>query len=181
MELNPFSYEFHEDPYPTYRWLRDHAPIYRNEGLDFWALSRFRDVVSASLDWQTYSSAEGTMVERMDPTSFQAMPMMIFLDPPAHDRLRKLVSRAFTPRRVADLEPFIRSTACRLLDILAARGGGDFVRDFSTLLPMEVIFTMLGVPTADRRQLRHWMDVSLERDPDSPAFPARSVEAMMNL
>src|SRR6185295_17560994 len=99
MQLNPFSYDFHEDPYPTYRWLRENAPLYRNESLDFWALSRFRDVLAASLDWQTYSSAEGTMVERMDPASFQAMPLMIFLDPPGHDRLRKLVSRAFTPRR----------------------------------------------------------------------------------
>ena len=59
MELNPFSWEFHEDPYPTYRWLRDHAPLYRNEALDFWALSRYRDVMAASHDWQTYSSAEG--------------------------------------------------------------------------------------------------------------------------
>ena len=85
--------------------------------------------------------------------------MMIFMDPPRHDRLRKLVSRAFTPRRVAALEPFVRDRAARLLDPLAARGGGDFVADFSTPLPMDVIFTLLGVPEADRRQLREWIDV----------------------
>src|SRR5262249_55742802 len=110
MELNPFAHEFHEDPYPTYRWLRDHAPLYRNEALDFFALSRFRDVLAASYDWETYSSAEGTTVERLDARMFDATPMMIFLDPPPHDRLRKLVSRAFTPRRVAELEAFARAT-----------------------------------------------------------------------
>ena len=63
MELNPFSYEFHEDPYPTYRWLRDHAPLYRNERMGFWALSRFADVMAAFIDWQTYSSAQGVLLE----------------------------------------------------------------------------------------------------------------------
>jgi cytochrome P450 len=180
MELNPFAYEFHDDPYPTYRWLREHAPLYRNEALGFHALSRFKDVVAASADWQTYSSAEGTLVERMDPALFEATPMMIFTDPPRHDRLRKLVNRAFTPRRVADLESFIYATAARLLDRLAERGGGDFVKEFSALLPMDVIFSMLGVPQNDRRQLRAWMDVSLERDHDTPAIPARAIEGMLN-
>jgi cytochrome P450 len=180
VELNPFAYEFHEDPYPTYRWLREHAPLYRNDALDFWALSRFRDVLAALLDWQTYSSAEGTVLERLDPRYLDMTPMMIFLDPPRHDRLRKLVSRAFTPRRVAALEPFIRATAVRLLEPLARHGGGDFVKDFSTPLPMEVIFTLLGVPDADRVQLREWTDQALDRDPDTPALPARAVAAMMS-
>lgn len=181
MDLNPFSYAFHEDPYPTYRWLRDHAPLYRNEGLGFWALSRYRDVLAASYDWQTYSSAEGTTVERWDPAMFEHMPMMIFLDPPRHDRLRKLVSRVFTQRRVADLEPSIRATAVRLLEPLHRRGGGDFVRELSAPLPMEVIFTMLGVPEGGRRELRTWMDRSLERDPDSAVIPPRATEAMASL
>lgn len=180
MELNPFSHEFHENPYPLYRRLRDEAPLYRNDELDFYALTRFADVVAASHDWQTYSSAEGTLVERMDPRMFEIMPMMIFLDPPRHDRLRKLVSRAFTPRRVADLEPFVRDTARRLLDDLAARGGGEFVADFAAPLPMNVIFTLLGVPAADRQQLRHWMDTALERDRDTPVVPPRAIEAMAN-
>ncbi|MGH7820785.1 MAG: cytochrome P450, partial [Candidatus Binatia bacterium] len=110
-----------------------------------------------------------------------ATPMMIFLDPPRHDRLRKLVSRAFTPRRVASLEPSIRATAVRLLEPLVERGGGDFVKDFSAILPAEVIFTLLGVPGADRTQAREWMDQALDRDPDSPAIPSRALEAMMKL
>jgi len=179
MELNPFSYEFHEDPYPTYAWLREHAPIYRNETLDFWALSRFRDVMAALLDWQTYSSVGALVLERLDPKYLEAAPMMILEDPPRHDRLRALVSRAFTPRRVASLEPFVRQLSAKLLDPLVERGGGDFVKDFSNLLPMEVIFTLLGVPEADRRQLREWIDVALDRDPDSPAIPPRAVSASM--
>src|SRR5215831_4311630 len=180
VELNPFSYGFHEDPYPTYRWLRDREPLYRNDRLDFWALSRFADVMAASVDWQTYSSAEGTTLERFDPKYLEMTPMMLFLDPPRHDRLRKLVSRVFTPRRVAELERFVREIAVRLLEPLVAAGGGDFVKDFSTPLPMEVIFALLGVPDDDRRQIREWTDVALARDPDSPDPPPRAVEAMMN-
>ena len=180
MELNPFSYEFHEDPYPTYRWLRDREPLYRNDRLGFWALSRFADVMTAFVDWETYSSAEGIILERLDPKYLEMTPMMIFLDPPRHDRLRRLVSRVFTPRRVAALEPFVRDSTVRLLAPLAAAGGGDFVRDFSNPLPMDVIFTLLGVPESDREQIREWTDVALSRDPDSPDPPARAIEAMMN-
>src|SRR5262245_21718101 len=181
LELNPFAHEFHENPYPTYRRLRDEAPLYRNDALGFWALSRYRDVLSASLEWETYSSAEGTTLERMDPAYFEARPMIIFLDPPRHDRLRRLVSRAFTPRRVAELEPFVRATVGRLLDQVAREGGGDLVRDVSMPLPMEVIFTLLGVPEGDRRQVREWMDVSLERDRDTPAIPERAMIAMASM
>lgn len=179
MDLNPFSHEFHEDPYPTYRWLRDNAPLYRNEQFDFWALSRFRDVVEASYDWQTYSSAQGTTIERVDGALFGDRPMMIFTDPPRHDRLRKLVNRVFTPRRMAELEPFARRTVIRLLEPLVAQGGGDFVMELSALLPMEMIFTMLGVPEPDRLGMRHHMDASLDRDRDTGNIPQHAIEAMI--
>src|SRR5215475_10158546 len=179
VELNPFSYDFHENPYPIYRWLRDNAPLYRNDHLEFWALSRFADVMAAFVDWATYSSAEGVLLERLDPKHIEMTPMILFLDPPQHDRLRKLVSRVFTPRRVAELEPFVREIAVRLLEPLVVAGGGDFVKDFSTPLPMEVIFALLGVPDEDRHQIREWTDVALARDPDSPDLPPRAIEAMM--
>jgi len=181
MELNPFARDFQADPYPTYRWLREHAPLYRNEALDFWALSRFRDVQAALADWATYSSAEGVQLERLDPEMSKLIPIMIHMDPPRHDRLRKLVSKAFTPRRVAELEPFVRQIAERLLEPLVARGGGDFVSEFSAPLPMDVIFTLLHVPEGDRPHLRHLMDLTLERDADSPALPSRALEAMLEL
>jgi cytochrome P450 len=177
MELNPFAWEFHDDPYPTYRWLRDHAPIYRNQAMDFWAVSRFRDVMGAFVDWQTYSSVGGLVLEKLDPIFLEMAPIMILMDPPRHDRLRKLVSRAFTPRRVAELEPLVRRLAREMLDPLAERGGGDFVEEFSTPLPMDVIFTLLGVPQPDRRQVRELIDVSLSRDPGTDAIPQRAKEA----
>ena len=177
-ELNPFSYAFHEDPYPTYRWLRDEQPVYRNDQLDFWALSRYHDVVEASRDWATYSSAEGTTLERLDPRLGEHLPMMIFLDPPQQTRLRALVSKVFTPRRVAALEPFIRERTLHYLTPLVAAGGGDFVKEFSALLPMDVIFTLLGVPSEERNRLRELIDASLHRDPDTPAIPASAAEAM---
>jgi cytochrome P450 len=180
MELNPFSYEFHADPHPIYRALRDEAPLYRNDRMGFWALSRFADVLAAFVDWQTYSSAEGILLERLDPKALEVTPMMIFMDPPRHGRLRKLVSRAFTARRIASLEPFVRATAVGMLDGLAERGGGDFVGEFTAPFPTEVIFTLIGVPQADRPQLREWTDQALDRDPDTPELPPRAIEASMN-
>jgi cytochrome P450 len=108
------------------------------------------------------------------------LPMMIFMDPPEHDVQRKLVSRAFTPRAISDLEPFVRATAARLLDALGDKGGGDFVQEFSAILPMNVIMELLGVPEADRDQVRHWMDDSLDRIEEPPYIPQHAIDAMGN-
>ncbi len=181
MELDPYSYAFHEDPYPTYGWLRDEAPLYHNERLGFYALSRFRDVARASLDHATYSSAHGTLVEDIDPRLLEASPMMIFMDPPRQSRLRKLVSRAFTPHAITRLEPSIRTLATRLLGAIRSRGGCDFVREFAAVLPMEVISTLLGVPDTDRTLVRGFTDDSLQRDPDTPVLPQRALEAHVQM
>ena len=177
MEMNPFSHEFHADPYPVYRWLRDHAPVYRNP--DGWyALSRYDDVLAASQQPLCFSSAKGTSLELIDSAAM--LPMIIFMDPPQHDRQRKLVSRVFTPRAISDLEPFVRATAVRLLDALDEAGGGDFVQEFSAILPMNVIMELLGVPEADRNQVRLWMDASLERIEEPPYIPQHAIDAMGN-
>ena len=176
MELDPFSHEFHDDPYPVYRWLRDNAPCYRNEKVGFYALSRYADVVEASQQPLLYSSAEGTTIEPIDTQSI--LPMMIFMDPPAHDVQRKLVSRAFTPRAIAELEPFVRATAIECLEPLREKAGGDFVEEFSAILPMNVIMELLGVPREDRNQLRHWMDATLDRLEEPPYVPDHATEAM---
>jgi cytochrome P450 len=176
MELDPFSHDFHDDPYPTYRWLRDNAPCYRNEELGFFALSRYADVLEASQQPLLYSSADGTMVERLDTRAM--LPMMIFMDPPDHDVQRKLVSRAFTPRAIAELEPFVRKTAIDCLEPLLEQGGGDFVEEFSAIMPMNVIMELLGVPAADRNSLRHWMDATLDRLEEPPYIPDHALVAM---
>jgi cytochrome P450 len=160
----------------VYRWLRDNEPCYRNERLGFFALSRYPDVLEASQQPLLYSSAEGTMVETLDTRAM--LPMMIFMDPPSHDVQRKLVSRAFTPRAIAELEPFVRATAIECLEPLVEQDGGDFVEEFSAILPMNVIMELLGVPTADRNTLRHLMDATLDRLEGPPYIPDHALEAM---
>ena len=103
-EYDPFSYELDENPYPIYRWMRDHAPVYHNPRLDFYALTRFDDVHRALVDSETYSSRWGTSLEFMDGPK-QGSGLMIWMDPPEHNRYRAMVSKAFTPRAVAALEP----------------------------------------------------------------------------
>ena len=176
VELNPFSREFQEDPYPVYRWLRDEAPCYHNAEIGFYALSRYGDVVEASQQPQVFSSVEGTTVERINTRGM--LPMMIHMDPPEHDVNRRLVSRAFTPRSVAALEPFVRETAQAYLAPLADAGGGDFVEQFSALLPMDVIMELIGVPRPDRNDLRRKMDTALERSEEPPYITDDAILAM---
>ncbi|NNL67337.1 MAG: cytochrome P450 [Myxococcales bacterium] len=174
MEYDPYSYAIDEDPYPTYRWLRDEAPAYYNERLDFWALSRFADCERALIDWETFSSAQGTVLELMGSSEMTGT-MIIFMDPPRQTRVRNLVSKAFTPRRIAALEPQIRAIAAGWLDPIAERGGGDVVAEFTSRLPMDVISTLLGIPPADRDAVRGWSNDVLHRDADDPGITERGV------
>ena len=109
LEFDPYSYEIHEDPYPVYRRLRDEAPAYFNEKRNFWALSRYDDVRAALNDWRTYTSTEGITIE---PRRRGTEPHIIEMDPPRHTQLRAIVSRAFTPNRIARLEVPIRRGHC---------------------------------------------------------------------
>ena len=118
MEYDPTDWSTQIDPYPTYAQLRDGAPVYHNEKMGFWALSRFEDVWDAHLDWETFSSAWGQTLEK----TLTPLPLMISLDPPKHTRVRQLVSKVFTPRRVGLLEPIVRGITTERLDGLE-RGG----------------------------------------------------------
>jgi len=178
LQYSPFAYEIHEDPYPTYKRLRDEAPAYYNPDLDFWALSRFQDLYEAMHDWQTYSSVGGVTLER---GSGHAPPMIIAMDPPRQAKLRKLVSSVFTPRRVATMEPRVRALTNKYLEPLVARGAADFIGDFAGKLPMDVISTMLGVPSEDQDMLRGWSDALLHREPGSGAVPQAGMEGGANL
>ena len=174
---DPYAYEIHEDPFPTYARLREEAPAYRNEALRFWALSRHADVLAAFKDWQRFSSRFGVSI---DTGTFHenASATMSFLamDPPRHDRLRALVSKGFTPRRVAEIEPRIRSLAIEYLDTFAGADRCDFIRDFAGKLPMDVISEMLGVPAADRAMLRGWADDMVHREEGVHSMPQAAIE-----
>ncbi len=160
--FDPYAYETHEDPYPIYRALRDDAPAYVDETRGFWALSRYADVRCAIDDWHTFSSTGGITLER----DAQAVdPMLIEMDPPRHTELRALVSRAFTPKRVADLADPTRALAQKLL--AACDSEFDAIEDFAGVLPMAVISTMLGIPRADQDEVRGWTDAMLHREANS--------------
>lgn len=189
LEFDPYSDVFFDDPYDVYRRLRDEAPVYRNDHYGFYALSRYDDVVAASRDWRTFTSSEGITLDVLcDPTIEGPTPggtpsgQIIFMDPPDHDRMRNLVSRVFTPKAVADLEPMIRGLIRHHLDA-ALEGGPEFdaVADFSGPFPVEVISTMLGVPEGDRQQIRHWTDVMLSREPGDPKPTPAGMEAGLHL
>ncbi|HTK16700.1 MAG TPA: cytochrome P450 [Acidimicrobiia bacterium] len=176
MHLNPYSYAFHDDPFPMYRDLRDNAPCYYNDALDFWALSRYDDVLSALHDPQTYCSRFGITLEQQN-----ALPMLLTTDPPDHTDLRRMVSRAFTPRRVADLESAVRELAQRYLEPVLEKGEGDIVADYAAQLPLDVIARMLGVPSADEESLGRWTNALLERDEGVPDVTPAGVDAAINL
>ncbi|MGQ0824523.1 MAG: cytochrome P450 [Actinomycetota bacterium] len=162
---DPFDTDIDRDPHPVWRRLRDDAPVYRNERYDFYALSRFDDVEAAHRDPVTFSSAHGTVLEIMHADVGDFGSSIIFMDPPEHAQLRALVSRAFTPRRVAQLESRIRELCAELFDAVAGEDTFDYVQDFGARLPSEVISLLLGVPESDRAFARHHIDQMFHIEP----------------
>ena len=151
MNFDPYSPTLHEDPYPVYRRLRDKFPVFHNPELSFWALSRYDDVKAGLLDPDTYCSGQGITVGlgELKQSGPLAAPMLIMMDGPRHTRMRAIVSRAFTPRRIANLEGRIREIARGLLDAFEGQNEVDLVCGFSAPLPTTVIAELLGVPISD--------------------------------
>jgi cytochrome P450 len=181
---NPYAFALHDDPYETYRRLRDEAPAYWNDELGFWVLSRFEDVIGAFRDHQTFSSAGGVALEsrrRVDDVTGGASRMMIEMDPPDHTAFRRLVSRVFTGTRVAAMEQEVRDTVDGYLDAVLERGACDLVADVSGPFPMDVISAVLGIPVADRPMLRGMADKLLIREDGSMSMPAEAVDGMFGL
>lgn len=154
---DPFDPSLRDDPYTLWRRLRDESPAYYNERFDFFVLSRFADVQAAHLDPKTYISSHGTTLELMGPDPLPGN-QIIFLDPPDHTRMRALVARAFTPKRIAALDDRVRSICNGLLDAQVGNSSFDYVQDFGAILPPTVISSLLGVPEADQEEMRHIVD-----------------------
>ncbi len=176
---NPYAFSVHEDPYALYRRLRDDAPAHWNDELEFWALSRFVDVEAAFKDHATFSSARGIALEERRRDS--ALPMLITMDPPEHTVMRKLVSRAFTPRNVSAMEDETRRIVSGYLDRIVDAGSCDIVADLTGPFPMDVISAVLGVPDADRDALRVDADRILVRDDGVMELPADALEGFAGL
>jgi len=182
VHYSPYDYEIHEDPYPTYARLRAEAPLYRNDEFDFWALSRHADVLGAFRDPAHFSSRNGVS---LDPAAYgpEAHRAMSFLamDAPRHTRMRTLVSKTFTPRRVAELEPEIRALAVHYLDAALDKRTFDMVADVAGKLPMDVISEMIGVPAADRDEVRRLADLLVHRQEGVFDVPREGMEAALVL
>ena len=177
IHYDPSDYAIDADPYPLYRRMRDEAPLYHNEKMGFWVLSRFADVWEATMDFETYSSAQGTTLEEQP----QGFPLMLWMDPPGHQRLRNLVSKAFTPRRIQEMDGTIRELAGEFLDPFAGVGEMDAIDDFTGKLPMNVISTLLGIPREDREMVRHISNRIMHREEGSVEHTADSMQAAMEL
>jgi hypothetical protein len=179
---NPYAYEMHEDPYPTYARLRSEAPVYRSDEFDFWALSRHEDVIGAFRNVDAYSNAYGVS---LDPSAFgpDAHRMMSFLalDPPKHTRMRSLVGKGFTPTKVNAMEERIREITLQHLEPALESGSFDFIADFAGKVPMDVISELVGVPVADRAELRRLADLVLHRDDGVYDVPPEGMEAALTL
>jgi cytochrome P450 len=180
LRWDPYDVALDLDPHPTWRRLRDEQPLYRNDELDFWALSRFADVQAASLDVTTFSSSRGTVLELMGGDMSQ-LKMLIFLDPPEHQVLRSLVGHAFTPRRIAALAERIRQLCAECLDPFVGSGGFDYVADFGTHLPSLVISEILGVPPGERPRVLELIHGTFHQDPERGMYNDLSLGALLEL
>lgn len=168
VRFDPYDAELIVDPYPMFRRLRDEAPLYYNAQYDFYALSRFADVNKALIDHVTFSSARGAILELIKANLDIPSGMLIFEDPPIHDVHRKLLSRMFTPRKIAALEPMIREFCAQLLDPLVGSGRFDFVTDLGALMPMKVISALLGIPEDDQVYIRDRGNAQLRTEAGKP-------------
>jgi cytochrome P450 family 142 subfamily A polypeptide 1 len=147
----------YDDPWATYRWLRDHDPVHRDvNGL--WVVSRHEDVARVSLDPELYCSRFGVRPKLDAPLSIVSM------DDPEHTRQRKLISRGFTPRRAKLLEPRIRSLSVALIEEIKERGEIDFVEDLAIHVPLVVIAELLGLDPDVRDRLYRWSEVMMGGD-----------------
>ncbi len=180
-EFDPLSGEFFDDPYETYRWMRDESPVYYSERWGFYAISRYDDVVAAHRDWETFSSSYGVTLDALQLHQRFETNMLIIMDPPEHERLRKLVRQVFTRKAIDDLEPMVLDVVTAALAPLADRPSFDIVADFAAPFPVEVICAMLGTPEGERQQIRLWTDEFLHRDEGSPEATAKGIEASTSL
>ncbi len=175
---DPYDFGIDTDPYPIWRRLREERPLYYNERYDFYALSRFDDVERGLVDWNTYSSAKGTLIELIRGDYPIPSGSIIFEDPPGHNIHRGLVSRVFTPRKMNLIEPKVREFCARSLDPMMGADGFDFIADLGAQMPMRTIGMLLGIPEQDQEALRVQVDDSLRLDegtmPDASNYAAEA-------
>lgn len=165
---DPYDVGITADPYPVYARLRDEVPLYYNERYDFWALSRYTDVEKALLNWETFSNQRSDILELMKSDFDMPKGVMMFEDPPIHTMLRGLMSRVFTPRRMAGIEDQIRRYCINCLDPLVGSDGFDIIAELASMMPMRVIGMLLGIPESEQVAVRDANDANLRTKPGAP-------------
>jgi cytochrome P450 len=165
---DPYDVAIDADPYPTFRRMREEAPLYYNEQHDFYAVSRFADVERGLLDSKTFISGRGGIIELIRANIEMPSGVLIFEDPPMHTIHRRLMSRVFSPNRVAALEPKIRAFCARSLDPLVGEKEFDFIADLGAQMPMRVIGMLLGIPEQDQAAVRDRVDANLRTEAGQP-------------
>lgn len=184
-----FDWEFAADPYPAYAWLREHAPVHRTtlpSGVEAWLVTRYADARQALAD-QRLSKNPGHHSERAHgkgkvgipgERSANLMTHLLNIDPPDHTRLRRLVSQAFTPRRVAEFAPRVQQLTDRLIDGFAERGEADLIHEFAFPLPIYAICDLLGVPAEDQEDFRDWAGMMIRHGGGPRGGVGRAVKKM---
>ncbi len=173
--FDPFSEEFFNGAFETYRRMREEAPVYHSEEHDFYALTRHADVAPAFKDFETYSSRYGLDLATVSTGEVPAggENMIILMDPPEHRNMRSLLNKVFTPRAIQSQKESVTEKIDKYLSRVDPEGF-DVVQEFSGPFPVEVITSMVGVhDEEDAQQIRHWIDVSLTREPGQVELKAR--------
>ena len=168
VSFDPYDVDINADPYPTYARLREEAPIYHNEEYDFWALSRHADVEKALVNWSTFSSTRSDILDVIKAGVELPPGVILFEDPPLHTMHRGLMSRVFTPRRMAELEDQVRAFCVSCLDPLVGSDGFDIMAELGVVMPMRVIGMLLGIPEEGQTAIRDKTDANLRTKPGQP-------------
>src|SRR6201998_1443704 len=176
--FDPFSEEFWNGAWETYRRMQEEAPVYYNEQYDFYALTRHVDVAAGLKDFETYSSAYGIDLSMVRPGK-RPPQSIIFMDPPDHRHMRSLLNKVFTPRAIESQRQMVAEKIDKYLRA-ADPDRFDVVQDFSGPFPVEVITTMLGVPEEHAQQVRHRIDESLTREPGQVEVGEQGMQANIN-
>jgi len=174
---DPYDFDIDTDPYPVWKRLRDEAPLYFNEKYDFFALSRYADVEAALVDWETYRSGRGSVLELIKANVTIPPGQILFEDPPVHDVHRGILSRVFTPRKMNAIEPKVREFCARTLDPHVGSGKFDFIADLGAQMPMRTIGYLLGIPEQDQEAIRDRTDAGLrlaEGSMPATGFPSEN-------
>jgi cytochrome P450 len=166
--FDPYDVAINADPYPVYEQLREEAPLYYNERYDFWALSRHEDVNKALVNWEVFSSSHGDLLDVLRADFELPGGVVMWEDPPLHTSHRGLMSRVFTPKRMAQLEDQVRAYCIKCLDPLIGCDRFDIITELASMLPMRVIGMLLGIPEQDQVAVRDRTDRDLRTRPGEP-------------